>query len=304
MKMEGMPNEKTLKQTQEGMLTHRQIADDEIREEAYVAGKASAEAEVEKIKAKLGKQTKGNKENEKVAKPVISAEWHGKNSKGKEVKETITMDIEKYLEKFISFYEETGVVLPPEFEETIRDIWEENQTEIQKDIEQNGFDSLLMVPGNIPLAELAEKMKMKNGYSFYNVNGDFSNVKSQGVGEPRIILYHNATLPEIQEKYGIDVHLNITGGDAEKLFEKNPNNYLRTLPDALVLERSSTKGEKHLSDWTKRSGQWLPGSKAGARLVRSGWLPGFDWLSVNAFGPGSHVGRLGLRPSRSYFQKK
>jgi len=56
--------------------------------------------------------------------------------------------------------------------------WERNQTEIQQVIEENGFDDVLIVPGNILLADLAEKMKIE-GYFCYQVEEDFSDVQVQ-----------------------------------------------------------------------------------------------------------------------------
>ena len=231
--------------------------------------------------------------------PEISATYTRPDKK----KETITLDIEAKLEEFTDFYNKTKLDLPRDFEETIKDIWEKNQTEIQESIEQNGFDDLLVVPGNISLQDLAEKMKMGKGYYFYQAKEDFSDVKSQNVDKPRIILYHHAeTLPEISKNTGLDIHLNITGKDAIKLYKANPNNYLSTLEDALILERKYFEDtKKHLSDWNKKSAQWLPGSRAGTRLVYSYWNPDDDKLGVNAIDLEGRIDYLGVRPSRSFF---
>jgi len=35
--------------------------------------------------------------------------------------------------------------------------------------------------------------------------------------------FSQKTLPKIQKENGLDVHLNITAGDARKLFEENPD---------------------------------------------------------------------------------
>lgn len=234
--------------------------------------------------------------------PEISATYTHPNKK----KETITLDIEAKLEEFTDFYNKTKLDLPPDFEETIKDIWEKNQTEIQEAIEQNGFDDLLVVPGNIPLQDLAEKMKMGKGYyegDNFTSGGSFAGAVSQNVNNPRIILYHHTeTLSEISQRTGLDVHLNITGADVEKLFKSNPNNYLSTLEDFLVLERKYFEDTgKHLSDWRKKSANWLPGTKAGARLVHSHWDPGGGKLGVGADDLGHQDDDLGVRPSRSFF---
>jgi MoxR-like ATPase len=230
--------------------------------------------------------------------PEISAEYSHPDGK----KETITLDIEAKLQDFISFYQKTNIDLPPDFEDTIHDIWDRNQVEIEQAIEQNGFDDMLIIPGNIPLADLAEKMKMEKGYYFYQVKDDFSNVVSQNVDIPRIILFHHTdSLPKINKKTGLDVHLNITGADAQKLYQANPENYLSTLEDAIILERKYFEETgKHLSAYTTNSAQWLPGSKAGARLVYSYWGPGSRELVVSADDLTSLDDWLGVRPSRCF----
>ncbi|MFZ3030067.1 MAG: hypothetical protein WA095_03715, partial [Minisyncoccia bacterium] len=218
-------------------------------------------------------------------------------------KEIITLDIEAKLQDFVSFYQKTKVNLPPDFEDTIHDIWERSQTEIEQAVEQNGFDGILLVPGDIPLADLAEKMKMENGYYFYQVKNDFSDITSQKVEKSRIILFHHVdSLTEITQKTGLDVHLNITGAEAQKLYQTNPENYLSTIEDALVLERKYFEETgKHLSDWTTKSAQWLPGSKSGSRLVNSRWDPGTGELAVSASDLDYQRTDLGARPSRSFF---
>ena len=217
--------------------------------------------------------------------------------------ETITLDFEAKLQDFISFYKKTNLDLPVDFEDVTRDIWDKNQTEIEQAIEQNGFDDMLIIPGDIPLADLAEKMKMESGYYFYQVKEDFSNVKSQNVNKPRIILFHHAdSLSEIAQKTGLDIHLNINSDDAQKLYQANPDNYLGTLEDAIILEKKYFEDTgKHLNDYNNKSTQWLPGSKAGTRLVNSLWNPVSVRLFVSAFGPGTRFGSLGLRPSRCFF---
>ena len=216
--------------------------------------------------------------------------------------ETITLNLEQKLKEFSDFYQKTNLDLPTDFEDTIYELWEKHQTVIEQSIEQNGFDDILLIPGNIPLPELVEKMKMENGYFFYRVKEDFSDVTSQHVDKPRIILYHKTeTLSEISQKTGLDVHLNITGTDAQKLYQAHPANYLGTLEDTLILERKYLEDtRKHLSDYTKKSAQWLPGSKAGARLVDSCWRPGNRELVVGADDLESQSGHLGVRPSRCF----
>ena len=218
-----------------------------------------------------------------------------------ETQETITLNIEEKLESFIDFYEKLGLPIPQNFEDEIKDIWQRNAENIQGAIEEGGFDDILIIPGNIPLAELAEKMKMGNGYYFYQMQEDFSDAKSVGVDKSRIILFHKATLPEVQKKTGLDVHLGITGGDAEKLIEKNPDDYLCTLEDFLIFERKGFEDTgKHLSDYTENSAQWLPRTKVGSRFVGSYLNSSDGKLGVSANDADGSDDYLGCRPSR-YF---
>ena len=218
-------------------------------------------------------------------------------------KETITLDFEAKLQEFVDFYKKTNLDLPADFEDSVRDIWERNQTDVEQAVETDGFDDMLIIPGNVPLPDLAEKMKMESGYSFYQVEEDFSNVVSKRVDKPRIILFHHLdSLPEINQKTGLNIHLNITGADAQKLYQTNPDNYLGTLEDAIVLERKYFEETgKHLSDYNTKSANWLPGSMAGARLVDSYWNPDSHQLRVDAYDPTNRYCPLGVRPSRCFF---
>ena len=141
---------------------------------------------------------------------------------------------------------------------------------------------------------------MENGYYFYQVKDDFSDVTSQNVDKPRIILFHKKTLPKIQEENVLDVHLNIKAGDALKLFEENPEEHMN-LSDFIIMERKIFEELGiHISDYTEKSGQWL-NTKSGARLVSSYWDPDIRRLSVNASGLEGQSGDLGVRPSRCFF---
>ncbi len=221
-----------------------------------------------------------------------------------EHQESITINIEEKLQEFITLYQETNIDIPPDFEDQIREIWSRNTTEIQQSIEENGFDDILLVPANLNLVDLAEKMKMENG-NFTGANfdngGGFAGAKSIGIDKPRIILYHKKTLPEIQEKTGIDVHLDIKAGEAEKLFKQNPDQYLSTLEDFIVFERKNLKdSNKHFSKYAENSGVWLSGTKSGDRCVYSGW-DSDGGLSVNADDADDSDFSLGVRPSRYFY---
>jgi len=293
---------------QDGAKEYEQALKDEIFEdqpgESAGSGEARKEAlqkkltalfdRAEKLKAKLD-----SGEEIPQATPEVSVSYQRPDGKT----ETIVLDFEAKLQEFISFYQKTGLDLPADFEDVARDLWDRNQAEIEQEMEQKGFSDMLIVPGNVPLADLAEKMKMESGYYFYQVKNDFSDVKSQNTNKPRIILFHHEdSLPEVAQKTGLNIHLNITGADALKLYQANPENYLSTLEDAIIMERKYFEDtQKHLSDWNNKSAQWLPGSKAGARLVYSDWVPSAHQRYVGAYDLTCQDGTLGVRPARCFF---
>ena len=220
--------------------------------------------------------------------PEISATYTRPDKK----KETITLDIEAKLEEFTDFYNKTKLDLPRDFEETIKDIWEKNQTEIQESIEQNGFDDLLVVPGNISLQDLAEKMKMGKGYyesGNFTSGGSFSGAVSKNVDKPRIILVHKTK--ELTDRPELASTFNIKGQDVK--LDK-----ALTLEDYIIFQRKYfAETGKHLDE---KKYTWLA-TKAGTRLVISDWNPDDGKLYVYAFGLEVQVGHLGVRPSRSFF---
>ncbi len=281
---------------------------DEGEEGSGEKRKVVMQTQISKILERIEKMNKVLKSGENI--PEIQEEiqavftYTNPNTGKLETQETITINIEEKLEDFTSFYQKTNIDLPIDFEDSIKEIWSRNSVEIQRAIEENGFDDILLIPANIPLPELAEKMKMGNGNftgSNFDQGGGFEGAKSIGVDKPRLILYHKKILPEIQEKTGQEIHLNITAGDAEKLFKANPDQYLSTLEDFLIFERKSfDETNIHLSDYNKKSGLWLSGTKSGSRFVYSGWDPGSGELNVDADVAVLSHSVLGCRPSR-YF---
>lgn len=210
-------------------------------------------------------------------------------------KETITLNIEEKLQSFLDFYQEMGIDLPPNFEEEIKEIWERNVEDIQSAIEEKGFDDILIVPADLDIGELSEKMKMENGYYDYiKSNSNVQNLKgiplqSSGTDKPRIILVHKSQelddYPELKATLGV------------KAKDTIPDEAL-SLEDYLIFQRSYFKETgKHLDEkkWT-----WTPRTKSGSRFVSSRWNPGDGRLRVNAADAGASNSFLGCRPSR-YF---
>ncbi|MEK7097586.1 MAG: hypothetical protein AAB906_01945 [Patescibacteria group bacterium] len=207
-------------------------------------------------------------------------------------KETITLDLEAKLEEFLSFYQKTDIDILPDFEDAARDIWERNYDEIKEAVEQNGFDEMLILPGNIPLADLAEKMKMENGYyesDNFKEGGSFAGAVSQNTDKPRLLLVHK--IQNLKDRPELAKTLNVKGEDVK--LDQVP-----TLDDYLVFQRKYFEETgKHLDEdgWT-----WLA-TKSGARLVRSDWHPDSRKLAVRAGGLEDRRGALGARPSRCFF---
>jgi hypothetical protein len=293
---------------QEGIKEYEQALRDDIFEdqegEPEGSGEARKEAFQKKLTAifdraeKIKKQLDSGETLTQVSSEISATYTHPDGKK-----ETITLDFEAKLQDFISFYQKTNIDLPADFEDIAREIWEKSQTDIEQAIEQNGFDDMLIIPGDIPLADLAEKMKMENGYwlgdNFKN-GGNFAGVVSPNADKSRIILFHKKTLPEVQAETGLDVHLNITARDANLMFGQNPDEHM-TLPDFIIMERKVFEESGiHISDWNKKSGQWL-NTMAGARLVSSNWGPDGRRLHVLASDLEDQDGDRGVRPSRCFF---
>ena len=206
--------------------------------------------------------------------------------------ETINLNIEAKLQDFLSFYQKTNIDISPDFEALVLDIWERNQTEIQKAVEQNGFDEMLIVPANIPLPDLAEKMKMQNGYwesGNFTSGGSFALATSQNVDKPRIVLTHKTQ--NLKDRPELEQTLNVKGQDVKL-------DQILTLEDYLVFQKKYFEETgKHLDEigWT-----WLA-TMSGARLVRSSWDPSLGRLFVGAHDLDDQDSSLGARPSRSFF---
>ena len=293
---------------QDGMKEYQQALEDGVFEdqpgEAEGIGEARKEAmqnkltaifdRAEKMKAKLDSQ-----ETLPPAQEEISIAYT--NPDGKQ--ETINLSLETKLAESLSLYQKTKIDLPPDFEDTVREIWEKNQSEIEQAIEQKGFNDMLIIPTIADIGDFSEKMKMEKGYwtgSNFDEGGGFAGAKNENADKPRIILFHKKSLPKIQKENGLDVHLNITAGDARKLFEQSPDEQMNLI-DFIIMERKIfDEANIHISDYTEKSGQWL-NTGTGARLVDSGWDPGNGELDVRANDPEYQHGHLGVRPARCFF---
>ncbi len=249
----------------------------------------------EEIKAKSN-----SKESLPQYKKAIEAVYTYTNPETKKVErnETITIDIEKKLEEFTSFYQKTKVDLSLDFESEVKNIWERNQDEIKKAIEQNGFDEVLIIPGNLSLPDLAGKMKMNKGYNIGSSFDGFDEenftdaVKSKsGADKSRIVLVHN--VKNLEDHPELAKTLNIKGEDLDK-------RGLLTLEDYIIFQKKYYESAKEHPDEDRYT--WLATKKSGSDdLVYSGWLSYFNKLAVHAFNPGYHFEVCGARLSRTFF---
>jgi len=255
----------------------------EARKEALQNKLTALFDRAEKMKAKLD-----SGEEIPQATPEVSATYTHPDGK----KEAISLDFEQKLQEFLVFYQKNNINLPPDFEDVVRDLWDKNQSEIEQVIEQGGFNELLIVPGSIPLTELKDKLTMESGYwesSNFKSGNSFAGAKSQNTDKSRIILVHKNQ--ELTERPELASTLNIKGQDVKL-------DQTLTLEDYLVFQKKYfEETNKHL-DETKYV--WLA-TKAGTRLVCSGWDPSDHRLSLAADDLTYQRGNLGVRPARCFF---
>ena len=207
--------------------------------------------------------------------------------------ELIALDLEQKLKEFIDFYKINKLDTPPDFEDSIREIWENNIDNIQKAIEESGFNDVLLMPADLSLPDL--HAKMTEGYAAtyegdnFKSGGSFAGAKSQNVDKPRIVLVHK--VQNLKDNPELAKTLNIKGEDALK-------SEILTLEDYLVFQRKYfEETKKHLDE---DGYTWLA-TKSGARFVDADWNPSYGQLGVNANDADDQSGALGARPSRSFF---
>ena len=208
--------------------------------------------------------------------------------------ETITLFIKKKLKENCSLYKKTKLDVPPDFEDSIREIWENNIDNIQKAIEENGFDEMIIVPGNIPLTELNAKMtkRYKNATGEspnFKSGGSFAGAKSQNVDKSRIVLVHKTQ--NLKDRLELKNTLNVKGEDVDQ-------KKILTLEDYLVFQRKYfEETKKHLDE----NGYTWIATKSGARLVLADWDLSDKQVHVFANDLDVQNETLGARPSRSFF---
>ena len=252
-------------------------------------------------RAKIMKAKLDSKEDLPQITPAISTEYIYKDPQTNKVErnETITLNIEEKLAEFENFYQKTNIDLPPDFAESIKDIWNRNYDQIEQEISQNGFDEILIIPAGLNLTDLSEKMKMQDGYwesNNFKEGGSFAGVKSQNTDKVRLILVHKTQ--NLKDRPELAQTLNIKGKDVNR-------DQILTLEDYLIFQRKYfEENQRHLDEdgWTWLATEvGMPAGQAGARLVYSHWNPSNGKLHVLAHHLEHQDENLGARPSRSFY---
>ncbi len=231
--------------------------------------------------------------------------------------ESIEINLEANLERYKSFYKDHQIETPDNFESEIRRIWAENTDKIKQAIEQGGFDDVLFIP---PYSTVDINQKtteqgdyVKDGKPTKTYEGTkISEITDAKPNQPRIVLIHrkgaaNLERPELKKTKNQTIYNlcnDSTVKERSKIDELIKNKQPLpidglTLGEYLIADRIHFKETgKHLDDYNQRSETWLPGSYAGASVVRSDWYN--SKIDVGAFDPGGSGSYLGCRPARTF----
>ncbi|OGF20505.1 hypothetical protein A2316_01615 [Candidatus Falkowbacteria bacterium RIFOXYB2_FULL_38_15] len=241
----------------------------------------------------------------------------------------IEINFNKTIEEQKEFYKsKLGIEIN---ESVVREIWKKNYTEIKGEIEKYNYDSILIIPDNLPKEEclnskLIETMSECAGKgnvaaTYYRLVGDQQNISSVPESKYKIILVHSSqnladhpllkatTWKDIMALTGMDqaeVKSRISKGqDLPVDFEvKISGQKIKIKAESLSLEECEIlqrmyfeENHKHFgeNDWT-----WLMKSFSGSGVVLSGWYSDARRLHVTANTPSYARYYLGLRLSRSF----
>jgi hypothetical protein len=290
----------------------------------------------DKEKEELGLTKKRNRENEskEPASPVLRASWKNPETK---IEQTIEIDLEKILKERKQFYKDN---LNMEINESaVREIWSKNRAEIKSEIEKYGYDSIQIIPDNLPEEEvlnrdLIETMdegpgKGKVAATWQSGNfesgGSFAGVKNSYAPKYRLVLTHSDQ--NIYENPNANPYLKATLGknimQLSGLNEEEVENRIKNNQEIEVNFETEINGQKiqiqaeghsleeyqllqrmHFEKNHKHLDEsgwtWLMKSFSGSRVVSSSWDPAARRLAVTADAPGCAYDILGLRLSRSF----
>ena len=249
----------------------------------------------------------------------------------------IEVDFEKSLSEQKSFYKDK---LNLEINESeVKAIWKKNYAEIQAEMEKYGYDSIIIIPNNLPeeetlnrkliegIKETVGSNKKKVEATFQGNNftsgGSFAGVRNSYSSEYRLVLTHSVQSLEDHHIFKNTRNKNIM--DVTGLAESEVNRRIASgekLPvdceieidgQAFKIQAEGQSLEEYMVQqalFFEKTGQhldsksnsyaWLLKSFSGSRVVGSGWNPGSRRLDVGADVSSRSAGVLGLRLSRSF----
>ncbi len=182
--------------------------------------------------------------------------------------ETIEFDFEKELADFLDFYKKTGIELSPDFEDSMRDIWNRNQSEIKQSIEQQGFDIMLLIPGNIPIEKIVELSDI-DLYPSFGLDDDvnLSDLVSKNTKNNRMVFTYKKENMEEEEADNEECLKCLSFEDYMILRKKYGYHYdeinktwlstsLKSHPDQFMITGTRDKTENDGTNWDPRPSEY------------------------------------------------
>ena len=282
----------------------------------------------------------GERKKEKKLRPEIAGSRLPVTFRNPEtgIDQSIEIDLENSLKEQKAFYKKN---LNLEINESaVREIWNKHHAEISREIETYGYDSILIIPNNLPEEEilnrdLVETMDEGAGKgnvaatwqsdNFKNDGKSFAGVRNTYSPEYRLILTHSdqniyenpAANPYLKATLGKNI-MDLTGLDEKEVQKRIKNKQeIKVDFEAVIggqkkqIQSDGGSLEEYLLQQAmhfKKTGHhldekgwtWLMKSFSGSRVVSSYWYPGARQLDVHADDPGVALDCLGLRLSRSF----
>src|SRR3989338_5642834 len=164
-------------------------------------------SEIEKIRRKIAQSGKVPDDFfEETIQASLRAAWEDPETGAER---QIEIDFEKYLDKYRNFYKDNLSLNIKESE--VREIWQQNYPEIKAEIEKYGYNSIIIIPDNLPeeevlnkkLVETMEEDVVEQGVSVkkrvaqtwqsdnFKQGGSFAGVKNSYSSGYRIVLTHS-----------------------------------------------------------------------------------------------------------------
>ena len=256
--------------------------------------------------------------------PVIRTTFRNPETRAEQA---IEINLQEKISECRTFYRDNFNLSINEAE--IRSVWDKNYAEIKSESEKYGYDSIIIVPDNLPSESDVNKKAietMDGGTGKGKVAATKYWVEQQSISsikenKYKIILIHSAQnladQPLLKATKGKNI-IDLAGIDKAEVEKRIASGQelavdfkveiggqeIEIKADSLSLEEYEIfqrmyfeKNRKHLdeSGWT-----WLMKSRSGSRVVGSRWRPGDRRLDVSAGDPDDSRDYLGLRLSRSF----